>query len=203
MFEKELDTAETISTPLASPAARGSGCAFEEFVVAHQLAIRWYVARHVRDATVADDLAQEVFLCAYRHMAERGELEKPRAWLIGVARHLTLQYFRTEARRQRREQHPFLTQLAVWRAERLEAEVTDVYEGESVPPAVVSLRECLGKLGLESRQLVQAYYYQRESLESVARRQNRTAGSIRMMLLRIRTALGKCVRDQLRKAESD
>ena len=54
---------------------------FEE----HATSIYNYVCRVVGDRSEAEDITQEVFLKAHRHLTERGSLELPRPWLYKVA----------------------------------------------------------------------------------------------------------------------
>jgi DNA-directed RNA polymerase specialized sigma24 family protein len=54
-------------------------------------------------------------------------------------------------------------------------------------------------LSSKCRQIVDAHYYQRQTAEEIARQSGRTAGAIRMALLRARKALGECIGKRLRK----
>ena len=72
--------------------------AFGELVRRHQSAVRNFL-RHLSggDAALADDLAQETFLTAYRGLARyRGESAFP-TWLLGIAHN----HWRNARRRQR------------------------------------------------------------------------------------------------------
>ena len=55
------------------------------------------------------------------------------------------------------------------------------------------LEACLDKLPPGHRALVEAYYYERSDIESLAGRNRRTAAAIYKMLQRIRQALQLCV----------
>jgi RNA polymerase sigma-70 factor (ECF subfamily) len=76
--------------------------AFGELVTRHQSAVRNF-ARHLAggDAALADDLAQETFIQAYRSLSRyRGESAFP-TWLLGIAHNRW-----RNARRQQREHVP-------------------------------------------------------------------------------------------------
>ncbi|MEZ6143721.1 MAG: sigma-70 family RNA polymerase sigma factor [Zavarzinella sp.] len=168
--------------------------AFAKFVCAHQAAVRWYLMRALRDAAIADDLAQEVFLHVYQRMNEyRGE-GSVRAWLLGIARNLALQHVRSVARRRKREKGPLQVQLAEWRMERLSRDPWDDADQEE---ALAALRGCLNGLAIESQQVVNSHYFDRETIEVIAKRLGRTGGSVRMMLFRIRQSLRDCLRSKL------
>jgi RNA polymerase sigma factor (sigma-70 family) len=85
-------------------------------------------------------------------------------------------------------------QLAQWRLDRLESEEVD---GENQERLFAVLRKCIDRLPPESRWTVEEHYFRRQTLESIAERQGRSGGAVRMMLLRIRTALGKCIGGKL------
>ncbi|WP_067177358.1 RNA polymerase sigma factor [Microtetraspora niveoalba] len=69
---------------------------FEQIFNAHFGEIHRYIARRL-SVSVADDLAAEVFLAAYRggYDASRGAV---RPWLYGIATHLIARHRRTEVR---------------------------------------------------------------------------------------------------------
>lgn len=88
---------------LARRAAAGDAAAFAALVRAHEAAVRRFLARLTR-GDGADDLAQEVFLKAWRSaQAFRGE-GSYRAWLMRIAWTLFLSAHRARGRRDAREQ---------------------------------------------------------------------------------------------------
>jgi DNA-directed RNA polymerase specialized sigma24 family protein len=71
---------------------------------------------------------------------------------------------------------------------------------ESYAEHLQSLGDCLQRLKEPHLQIIQDYYFRNETAESISRRLKKTAGSIRMALVRIRTALRECLeREQLRR----
>ncbi len=179
---------------LLRQAASGSREAFAGLVRMHQAAVRWFLLRGLRDPAAADDLAQEVFLAAFQNLAKCRNEDGLRAWLLGIARNMAVQHVRGEARRRARERGPLATQLAQWRIEQLEQ---DPEAGLDYERKLAALRGCVGQLPPESRRVVEEHYFQRQSAEAIARQQGRTAGSVRMMLLRVRKALAECIRKKL------
>lgn len=168
--------------------------AFAQFVRTHEAAVRGLLARALRDLSAADDLAQEVFLFAYQRMDEyRGE-GTVRAWLLGVARNLALQHVRSSKRRRAREEGPLQVELARWRMERLADDPWDAADQEQT---FTALRDCVDRLAPESRRVVEEHYYQRHTIEAIARRMGRAGGAVRMLLFRIRHALNDCLRSKV------
>lgn len=183
---------------LIRQAAAGSREAFAALLRLHQAAVRWCLVRWVRDPATADDLAQEVFLAAYKNLAACRSADSLRSWLLGIARNMAIQHARTEARRRQKEQGPLAIQLAEWRIEQLQQQPGNDREYEA---QFHTLRQCVQQLAPESRRVVEEHYFHRQTVQSIAQRQGRGAGAVRMMLLRIRKTLGECLRKNLRNRE--
>lgn len=181
---------------LLRQAANGSREAFALLVRSHQAAVRWCLVRYVRDPATADDLAQEVFVAAYQNLPACQAAASLRAWLLGIARNVAIQHVRSETRRRARERGPLATQLAQWRIEQLEQDQDEGLEHER---KLEALRHCVEFLAPESRRVVDEHYFQRQTAEAIAQRQGRGAAAVRMMLLRVRKALGECIRKKLTK----
>jgi RNA polymerase sigma-70 factor, ECF subfamily len=60
------------------------------------------------------------------------------------------------------------------------------------------LEGCLGKLPAEQRSLVEGYYYERATIETLAQRSGRSKAATYKMLQRIRHALQACMQGQAR-----
>lgn len=178
---------------LVHRAAAGSAEAFAQLVRLHQVAVRWCLTRYVRDPTTVDDLAQEVFLCAHQQLTAQRTISRLRPWLLGVARNTAREHLRATSRRREREQGPLQVQLAQWRAERL---AMDAGDDEQQEETFAALHDCLGRLAPESRRVVEEHYFDRQTVATIAKRQGRSGGAVRMMLLRIRTVLWECIRER-------
>jgi RNA polymerase sigma-70 factor, ECF subfamily len=177
---------------LIDQALGGSREAYAELVRRHQRSVRMYLGRFVHSADDADDLAQEVFLAAFRGLEEFDPSAPFGPWLMGIARNRALQHLRSELRRRRREANGVQIALAECRVQ--QAEERDAERDRSESDA---LRECLEKLPHNSRRLVDEHYLSGRTAADIARERNATAGAIRMMLLRIRRALADCMRRRL------
>ncbi len=93
-------------TPSASDAAlwrkscEGDTKAFEALVRRHQNLVCAMTFSAVGDETLSEDLAQEVFLAAWRSLGELREPNRIRAWLVGIARNVGLNFLRSAPREQ-------------------------------------------------------------------------------------------------------
>ena len=85
-------------TLLAEALACDLDRAFEQVVIAYRVRIVTFVARMLRDDARAEDLAQDVFVRAYRalqaYSAERRAELRLRPWLFAIAHNLTRNAFR-------------------------------------------------------------------------------------------------------------
>jgi RNA polymerase sigma-70 factor, ECF subfamily len=83
---------------LAAALASDLDCSFELLVIAYRVRIVTFVARMLRDDSRAEDVAQDVFVRAYRALqaypAERRAGLRLRSWLYTIARNLTRNAFR-------------------------------------------------------------------------------------------------------------
>jgi RNA polymerase sigma-70 factor, ECF subfamily len=78
---------------------RGETRAFEALVQSYQHSLYAFVRSRVADSAAADDVAQEIFLAAYKNLATLGDPERFAAWLFGIARRKVLLYYRQKGRR--------------------------------------------------------------------------------------------------------
>ena len=157
---------------------------FAEILRAHQGRVRAYLRRWVLEADLADDLAQETFLAAYRSLPTRNPAAPIDLWLLSIARHRALKHLRDEARR------PLPAALADWCAARLES------RDDATDDDVSALQQCLAGLPRHSAGLISAYYGDHLTSAEIARRSGKKESAVRMTLLRIREALRECVQQR-------
>jgi RNA polymerase sigma factor (sigma-70 family) len=85
--------AEASDSELAAALARDLDAAFEPFVIAYRACIVRFVARMLGDSGRAEDVAQDVFVRAYRalqtYSPERRAALRLRSWTYAIAHNLT------------------------------------------------------------------------------------------------------------------
>ena len=82
-----------IATPSAArdESARADDAAVRQLYACHAVALRGYVARFCPDGASADDIVQETFIRAWRHLPQLSADGRPlRPWLFRVARNLLI-----------------------------------------------------------------------------------------------------------------
>lgn len=137
-----------------------------------------------------DDLAQEVFLVAWR---ERDSFDSQRdigKWLRGIARNLVRNELRKDQRRQR-ILHEGLTELLV-RPPEGETEAADWQQCR-----MSALRDCVEQLAPKSRQIVGGRYGDGWKAPDLADHLGMTAAAVRQALMRIREQLKQCIEIQI------
>jgi RNA polymerase sigma-70 factor (ECF subfamily) len=178
---------------LIERARAGDARAFCNLVRVHGGGVRVYIAYHVRRDDVVDDLAQEVFLIAFRKLPEFDAAYPLRPWLLGIARRAVLKYLRDDGRRAARHTGAFASLFDEWRTALVET-ATDVDAGER---RVAALMACVDSLPAHSAELVSGHYFDALPLVEIASRQSRKQGAVRIALFRIRQALRDCVERRL------
>ncbi|HEX7900165.1 MAG TPA: sigma-70 family RNA polymerase sigma factor [Planctomycetota bacterium] len=158
---------------------------------------RWmlaYLFAFTGDAGLAEDLAQEAFLIAYRKRDEFRPGEPFGAWLRGIARNLALR--QREARAGARV--IFDTDSAWSAFDRRAAELEQAHVDPRFDALRKSaLRRCLARLTDRVRRLLEGRYRRGLSAPELARRERIAEGSVPVILHRARAALGDCVRKSL------
>jgi RNA polymerase sigma-70 factor (ECF subfamily) len=130
--------------------ARGRPEAFGQIVRAFALPLRSYLGSQLYHLDDVDDLAQDVFLAAFKNLAAFRRGDDFGAWLRGIARHKLLVHFRSQARRSQALQR-FRDQVAALVADDLEsAAAADRAE------VIERLLHCIAELPEKLRHVVRA-----------------------------------------------
>ena len=152
-----------------------------------------YILSLLGDAAAAEDVLQETNLAITRKIPREPSIDNFPAWACGVARFQVLAY-RKKAGRDRLVFDDELVDSLADEAEQQTAEI------ESRRRA---LQTCLKKLSPQQRNLILSRYESGASVQGIAAKLERSAGTISQTLYRIRTTLLDCVRHTLaREAES-
>ncbi len=77
----------------------GDDDAFNELLRRYQKPVLNFAYRLLGDATEAEDVAQETFVRAYRHIGDYDSRQKFSTWLFAIAHHACLDHLRSRKRR--------------------------------------------------------------------------------------------------------
>ena len=177
------------TSQLVQRAKDGCSGAFAALVQKYQVDIRAFLRRRIRDASVADDLAQDVFLTAVRNISQLVEHESVQSWLLAVARNKSVDYLRKMARQKSTSADELELLLAKESLSRVDS-ADSLRHGE----LVAALKQCITQLKPNAKEMVDQFYFDNKTAEQVAAESQLTGSAIRMSLLRIRRGLAKCIR---------
>jgi len=184
---------------LIEKSRQGDAAAFTHLVSAHQGRVRAYIGGTVNRPEVVDDLAQEVFLSAFRSL-ETYKGEAPfGVWLLGIARHKTLMHLRHEVRRLARESRSLNLVLADLQVKVLEADEMLMARRER---EMAALQRCLERLPAQGAEMIAERYFRARSIADMAKASGKREGTVRMSLLRLRQVLRACVEQRLTKEQA-
>lgn len=167
---------------LVRNAMKGDLEAFEMLVRKHQAAIRGYLAARLSRKEDAEDLAQEVFITAYRKRGTFSQEVLVEAWFRGIAKNLLMNHvrkFRAKPIGGHEELQTFIDQ-------RIQVEKSD-------SEVVEALRECISELEGPSRELVEQRYAEGITVRELEQKTGRGYSALTMQLHRIRCSLAHCI----------
>lgn len=152
--------------------------------------IQAHIRAIVRDAALAEDVFQEVWV-RFERITRHGEpVKNVPAWCRAAARLVALESWRE----QRREQPTVDAELA--------ALVEQAYEEQDLradfwSDHTAALTQCLDALPSRSRDLITRRYRNAQPIGDVASALGQSLGSVKTALCRLRLSLAECVRRRL------
>lgn len=170
--------------------AAGNVDAFRWIIRQYELPLRSYLCSQVYDLDVVDDLAQEVFIAAYRSLGSFRRGEDFGRWLRGIARLKVQMYFRSTARRQNA-----MERFRMEVARLLEAEL-EHEAAEHRAAAIEALLRCIGRLPDRLRRVVRAGLDGTKPAR-LAQDLSTTVGAVYNLHYRANRLLRECVRKEL------
>ncbi len=167
--------------------ANQADAAFEKALAQYRRPVLNFVYRLIGDATEAEDVAQEVFVRAYRHWGEYDPRRKLSTWLFALARNAAIDRLR------HRERHPTepLPNVIIANPARGPAAEAQAHEiGERIAAAIAALPE-------EQRTTVVLVEYHGLSHAEIAEVMGGSEKSVESRLYRARRALRETLKDLL------
>ncbi|MGE5182572.1 MAG: RNA polymerase sigma factor [Acidobacteriota bacterium] len=165
---------------LVEASRRGDRAAFAQIIERYHRAVYAVAFSGVRDRALADDLAQDTFVAAWRRLHELRESRKLPAWLCGITRNLA----RDARKRARRETLGEIGDVV---------DTTTPYEAMSEAQCERLVATALGHVPDVYREPLVLYYYEERSVEDVARSLGISAATTNKRLSRGRRYLAERV----------
>ncbi|MCU0982279.1 MAG: sigma-70 family RNA polymerase sigma factor [Pirellulaceae bacterium] len=178
--------------PSPAPEAGDRHAQFLALFLGSEKEVFRYISALVPCVTDAQDLVQQTALALWRKFGEYDPRQPFTPWACRFA----LLEVKEFLRRSRKWQALLEGDLADELVRRRESLTADLDR------RLAFLAGCLDKLPSHQRAVVEGYYYERHSVESLATRTGRTVEAIYKSLQRIRQTLLECVTVSLQQAES-
>ncbi|SMP68364.1 RNA polymerase sigma-70 factor, ECF subfamily [Neorhodopirellula lusitana] len=156
--------------------------------VSHLTECQSTLGMYVRSLMPGDRSAMDVVQQANAKIWEKRNDFQPgtqfRAWAMTIARYEVLNYRKQQARDARLH---FSAELETIMAAEIEVIHDDTLDRQE------ALQTCLGSISPENRELLFFKYRSSETLVDFAERTNRSIGSLKVKLHRLRTSLASCI----------
>ena len=184
----ETEGSDAADADLLQSVQRGEMDAFAPLVRRHLPVIRAFVAIKLPVPHLADEIAHEAFVFAFRHIQEFDAQRPFRPWLRAIAWNLA----RAELQRFAREQ------VNQSRLEQLQlAELTSNLSPAVPPDEVAFLEQCLAELPPHLRRLIEDRYHHERTATQIADQWGRTEQWVRVTLFRVRRQLRACIASKM------
>jgi len=165
--------------------------AFVRALTESQTALRGYCRASLGHGEEAKEALQRTSIVLWKKQDDWDPRTAFLPWAIRVAKFEVLGVVRDRQRESRR--YVFNSDVVEQLASQAEEEVALSAEMEE------ALEVCMSKLSSKNRQSLSSYYAGERSIQDIAKSENRSLGAVRVMLMRIRRSLGKCIERQLAK----
>ena len=166
----------------------GDPAGFEAVVRAFEWPVRTWIVAHCPPGGDPDDVAQRTFIEAFKKIAGYAAGTDFRAWLFAIARYQLM----AEQTRLRRtaDYHRRYAPHAL--AEELERRA-DAAQFAGRAEQIDQLRDCLGGLNPQAREILGQRYREGMALEEISRRSGRSIGALKKYLFTLRAKLHECI----------
>ena len=176
------------AVPTAIERTPASAPGFEDLLVAHQGPILHYLKSLVGNHHEAEDLLQRTNLILGQKRSGFEAGSNFRAWSFAIARREALSRFRQQRRDQRLFAHAEVHGAAV-----------DSVEGDETP--LLTMRDCLSRLPARDQELLLMRYGTKRTLHDYAKQLNRSPGTLKARLFKIRENLRREIEERLKETE--
>ena len=176
-------------------AREGRQEAFREIVVRYERPIYSLVARMLQDPAAAEDLAQEVFIKAFRRLDTYDPQRKLSSWLFKIAHNTTIDYLRRHT--------PDTVPLEEEKDDGRGGLAAVLADGSSENPALAaerrdmarSLERAIARLRPEYRESVVMFYLEGASYQEICEVTGLPLGTVKTNLHRARKELAQSMSD--------
>jgi len=148
-----------------------------------QSALRGFCAASIGNSEDGRDVFQKVCLVLWKKVDDWDPETSFLKWAFAIARFEILAYVRDRSRERLVFDDDVVNAMA-HTSERL---------SEAHSHRIEALEQCLSKLRPEHREALSAHYARGYNLSEIAELQNRGLSAVKVMMMRLRQSLGKCI----------
>src|SRR5580704_1651881 len=178
MTTSMIATAANNDADLVNATLGGNRDAFGQIVSRYQSLICSLAYSATGSLGQSEDLAQETFITAWRHLGHLREREKLRSWLCGIARNRINNFLRREGREPMRKAEPLENASESHSPEPLPVEYTISKEEQGI------LWRSLEKIPEIYREPLVLFYREHQSVEAVAQSLDLSEDAVKQRLSR-------------------
>jgi RNA polymerase sigma factor (sigma-70 family) len=180
---KAMQLAIPNDAELVNGTLAGNRDAFSQIVSRYQSLVCSLTYSATGNLGQSEDLAQETFITAWRHLGQLRERDKLRAWLCGIARNRINNFLRREGREPVRDAEPLENAADSHSPEPLPVEHAISREEQEI------LWRALERIPEIYREPIVLFYREHKSIEAVAEKLELTADTVHQRLSRGRKLL--------------
>jgi RNA polymerase sigma-70 factor (ECF subfamily) len=144
-----------------------------------------FLTRLTRNPSLADEVANEVFLAVWRQADRFEGRSRVSTWLRGIAHHKAMSALKRRSEAQLDDE----VAMAIEDPSDNAAAKLDKHDRSKV------LQQCLAKLSPSQRQVIDLFYYQDKPIEEVARRTGVPASTVKTRMFYARTRMAELLNE--------
>ena len=183
---------------LVQAARAGSEEAFEGLIRMYHLDVRLFLLRYLGSPNESDEVAQEVFIEVFKSISQFKGTGSIKSWILGIARNRAMTHLKKEITWRKKHSSNFFDEISQSCINLSNDQVT---ENENWNHELMILQNCLKKLTPPHHELIQQFYFEKRSADAIGQQTGKKPGAVRMLLMRIRKSLEKCMRKSRQQGE--
>ena len=164
--------------------ARGDRLAMQVLFSRHRVRVFRFLLRYIRDEASAEDVLADVFLDVWRQAGRFEGRSSVSTWMLSMAR------FKALSRVRQRSDAPLDEDYAAGIADEADDPEIDLAKRDKG----AALRNCLAKLSVDHREIIDLVYYHEKSVEDVAQIVGIPAATVKTRLFYARQKLSEILK---------
>jgi RNA polymerase sigma-70 factor (ECF subfamily) len=183
-MQQDTRQASEVDPLLIERIARGDRLAMQVLFSRHRVRVFRFLLRYIRDEASAEDVLADVFLDVWRQAGRFEGRSSVSTWMLSMAR------FKALSRVRQRSDAPLDEDYAAGIADEADDPEIDLAKRDKG----AALRNCLAKLSVDHREIIDLVYYHEKSVEDVAQIVGISAATVKTRLFYARQKLSEILK---------